>query len=587
MANKLPTFRLTTKVIARHAAGRVVCLDRRADGHVFRLHSERPGPHLNDIVTGSHGVGPSASSLANGPALSIVEIRGVLEQRSGWHDPCSGWTDGHDAIAERMISAFGDGDVVMVIDSPGGAHAGLEEAVRRVRNAKADSGRKVYAIADEQIGSAAYWWAASIADEIYTPASGVVGSIGARAAHQSVAGALKKAGVEVEYFVYPGEGKAAFAPEKPLSDIGRERGQRDVNIAGSAFAKAVEVGRGLTLDEIIALDADCLTGQAAVDAGLADGVASLEDVIAHALAMASEQETSMATNKQGARAEDYEPEEKAAARRSEGDEPEAMEPEDEGDDLDEEDEDDEPEADTNAEPEPEDEDDDLDEEDEDDEPEQGMTARGRRPKRRLGGGSSIAEIVGLRRNASDLAVKTEVRRIVSAMRATMGELDVDSIDGLSGAARAVAQDAKQVAQMRASVRTERRRSNAQERMALAKKLASAGISGFTRGELFIDTVAGGKRSTKLAPEYQEMKLSTFRSFVNRKLANAGPRARRVTPFDVERPDAANAGAPGGLAAAMKNPVVIAAAQRGDGNVEKYAKGYLASFAQRPSGDPAL
>ena len=57
------------------------------------------------------------------PLLTRVDISGPLEQRAGYHDPCSGWTDGHDAIAERLCAAFASGDVLLVVDSPGGAAA--------------------------------------------------------------------------------------------------------------------------------------------------------------------------------------------------------------------------------------------------------------------------------------------------------------------------------------------------------------------------------------------------------------------------------------------------------------------------------
>ena len=45
---------------------------------------------------------------------------------------------------------------------------------------------------------------------------------------------------------------------------------------------------GLTPEFLIELGADMLTGQAAVDAGLADGVASFDEVVAYALQLASE-----------------------------------------------------------------------------------------------------------------------------------------------------------------------------------------------------------------------------------------------------------------------------------------------------------
>ena len=65
------------------------------------------------------------------PSLVRVDLSGPLEQRAGYHDPCGGWSDGHDAIAERLCEAFASGDVLLVVDSPGGAAAGLQQAAAR------------------------------------------------------------------------------------------------------------------------------------------------------------------------------------------------------------------------------------------------------------------------------------------------------------------------------------------------------------------------------------------------------------------------------------------------------------------------
>lgn len=186
-----------------------------------------------------------------------------------------------------------------MVDSPGGAVAGLQQGVARALAAKAAKGRRVTVWADEMIGSAAAWWALCLGDEIYLPSAGQVGSIGARAGHTSIAGALEKEGVVVTYFADPPE-KVSLAPERPLDEVGAARGMRDVKLAADAFRAAVCAGpigirRALTPDGLIALGADMLTGQAAVDAGLADGVATFDEVVAYALAQAGREEATVRT----------------------------------------------------------------------------------------------------------------------------------------------------------------------------------------------------------------------------------------------------------------------------------------------------
>jgi ClpP class serine protease len=226
-----------------------------------------------------------STSPLDEPVLTRVDISGPIESKAGFHGECGGWSDGHDAIAERLCAALELGDVLLVVDSPGGAHAGLQQGVNHVLEYKARYGRRVTGWADEMIGSAAYWWTACVCDEIYGPEAMIVGSIGARAAHQSIAGHLAQEGIAVTYFAST-PGKVAFAPELPLSKLGKARGDRDIQIAFRAFAEAVSTYRGLDYEYIVDLDADALPGQMAADAGLVDGVATFFDVLQYTQALA-------------------------------------------------------------------------------------------------------------------------------------------------------------------------------------------------------------------------------------------------------------------------------------------------------------
>lgn len=295
------TYCLSPKLLSAHAGASVLCLSPGALGQTFRLHATRPGPALNrrpyraagggvewraDLPSGAHhAVKPVEASLVR------VDISGPLEQRAGYHDPCAGWTDGHDAIADRLCAAFAEGDVLLVIDSPGGAAAGTQQHVERAQRAKAKHGRRVTVFGDEMIASGGAWWGLALGDELFLPTQGRIGSIGARGGHLDVSEAMAKDGLKMTYFADPPD-KIAFAMEMPLSAEASRRGNRDVRIIADAFRAGVCAGPvglryGLTPERLIELGADMLTGQAAVDFGLADGVESLEAVTAHALTMTS------------------------------------------------------------------------------------------------------------------------------------------------------------------------------------------------------------------------------------------------------------------------------------------------------------
>ena len=141
------------------------------------------------------------------------------------------------------------------------------------------SGKPVVAYVDEQAASAAYWIAAGVADAIYVPPTGRVGSIGCLAVHVDESGAAEQAGLRYTIIRDPA-GKAAGSPLEPLTDVGRARLTRDVGAATAGFVAAVSARRNIAPEAIRGLDGDMLAGDAAVAAGLADGVSTLERVIA-------------------------------------------------------------------------------------------------------------------------------------------------------------------------------------------------------------------------------------------------------------------------------------------------------------------
>lgn len=307
MAARNPTaYRLTSALVADHVGAGVMCFAVEGLGRRYKLHARRPGRELNcrpfrteagiewraDLPSGAaHKIEPIAAV----PGLVRVEIVGALEQRAGYYDQpngCTGWSDGHDAVADRLCAAFEEGDVLLVVDSPGGAAAEIPANVRRALAVKTKHGRRCIGFGKPMIGSAATWWAMALCDEIFGESDSEFGSIGARGEHLDVSGMMAKEGLVKTYFADPPE-KVALAPEFPLSPVGAMRGNRDVKTAADAFRAAVcasPIGLryGLSPEFLIELGADMLTGEAAHAAGLMDGVAPIEDVTAYALQLASE-----------------------------------------------------------------------------------------------------------------------------------------------------------------------------------------------------------------------------------------------------------------------------------------------------------
>lgn len=207
-----------------------------------------------------------------GPA-TVVSIEGPLECKSCWYD-------GYDAIVDRFREALADettGTVILRINSPGGECAGCFDAVSKMRELAAKSGKRIVAVADEAAYSAAYA-IACVADEIYLSRSAGVGSVGVIAVLADCVGLNEMMGLNV-VVVTAGDRKADGHPDVPLSDEAVASAQEDVDTLAGLFYDLVSSARGIPAASVEALQAATFMGDAALDAGLADGVMTFDEVV--------------------------------------------------------------------------------------------------------------------------------------------------------------------------------------------------------------------------------------------------------------------------------------------------------------------
>ncbi len=269
--------RIDAAALAAAGASSVLALDARALGGAVALaRGEQPAGEVFAVE--------GASSTAQRPAVvGMVRVEGPLAQRA-IADLC-GYVDGYDAIEARLSLALeSDVDgVLMVIDSPGGDVAGLEESVRRMRAAADKSGKRIVAYVDELAASAAYWIASGVADEVVVPAAGHVGSIGCIGAMVDLTGAAEKDGAKWTVVRDPA-GKAAGHPYGPVADVAEERLRGEVKAAASRFYKAVSKRRGMTTSAVRKMNGALFSGADAVANGLADRVGTLEAAARAAIA---------------------------------------------------------------------------------------------------------------------------------------------------------------------------------------------------------------------------------------------------------------------------------------------------------------
>lgn len=236
-------------------------------------------------------LGSSTTPNARKGDLIEVTIRGELEH----HEADAFGGESYEGILKRVEAAmkgdacdgeYADEDefqasppeaVVLVIDSPGGVVAGLNETVAALQRMKAKYEIPIYAYVNEMAASAAYAIACA-ADEVYCPPSAIIGSIGVISTMVSQARKNAKDGYDVRLLT-SGARKADGHLHAPISDDALKVEMRRVNKLALAFFKIASKARGVPVETIQSYEAGIFLGPEAVARGLADGVISFEDFI--------------------------------------------------------------------------------------------------------------------------------------------------------------------------------------------------------------------------------------------------------------------------------------------------------------------
>lgn len=267
------------------ALARPAALDPRHVENVRALRGLRPrGDHPRP--SSSVAAFDAAHTMA-APGVAVVDVRGPLSQRA-WS--CWMWEgDGYDAIRLRMSRALSDPNVqsiVLRIDSPGGEVAGLNEAVRAMRAETSTAGKPVVVYVDELAASAAYALA-TVGDEIVTPESGCLGSIGVILAFTKRDRANEAAGFNT-FVITSGARKADGHPFVAATDEEIAAFQAEVDELAQMFGALVAERRGGDAARWLGLEAACVYGDAAVAYGLADRVGGFEMAVQRAQELVGE-----------------------------------------------------------------------------------------------------------------------------------------------------------------------------------------------------------------------------------------------------------------------------------------------------------
>lgn len=222
-------------------------------------------------------------------SVAIIPIHGVMAKRANLFMQVSGGASS-ELIARDFNRAMNDPAVKSIIihmDSPGGSVDGTQQLAQTIYEARG-KGKKIVCLADGLMASAGYW-SGSAADSIYiADGTTTVGSIGVIASHRDYSQAEKTAGVKTTE-IYAGKYKRIASQYEPLSKEGRQSIQDQVDYLYSVFVGDVAKHRGVNEEKVLADMADgrLFIGQQAVDAGLVDGITTLDALIADLSGQAS------------------------------------------------------------------------------------------------------------------------------------------------------------------------------------------------------------------------------------------------------------------------------------------------------------
>jgi signal peptide peptidase SppA len=208
---------------------------------------------------------------------AIIPLRGYLTKRSCYWWGCTGYDYFADLI-RLAVADFAVDNIVIDCDSPGGEVRGCADCADVVfQSAKI---KPITVVVNDLCASAALW-VASAGSQIVITQLGDMGSIGVMRLRFDYTRQLEREGIGVEVF-RAGAQKAFGSPYLPLTDAERKVGQADVDTSYDSFISAVARNRRVDESRVRNdwADARMFVGQQAVDVGLADRVASFDQVLA-------------------------------------------------------------------------------------------------------------------------------------------------------------------------------------------------------------------------------------------------------------------------------------------------------------------
>jgi capsid assembly protease len=212
--------------------------------------------------------------------VAVIPVVGVLAQKMNMFTEISGGTSYQQLTAQYR--EFRDDPQVKAIvfehDSPGGSVLGLQELAEEILESR--DAKRTIAVVNSECYSASLYLAAACHEIVVTP-SGLIGSIGTIVVHGDYSKMNEMVGFKPTY-ITSSKYKAEANPDTPLGDEALAHLKAMVDTYGEQFEKFVAKGRNVSVSRVREEfgQGRILMAKDAVRVGLADRVATMDDVIA-------------------------------------------------------------------------------------------------------------------------------------------------------------------------------------------------------------------------------------------------------------------------------------------------------------------
>lgn len=245
----------------------------------FRATGQRYTP---DEIQARIGVEAAANrSVTRAPGMvAVLPITGVLQNRASEMMESSGVV-GVNRLQATFRALVNDPEIKAIVldfNSPGGMVAGIAEFWQAIYESRPV--KPIVSVANHMAASAAFDLFTA-AGESYISPSGEVGSVGIVRMHQDLSKMAENEGVKTT-FIHSGRHKVEGNPFEPLSEETRAHLQAESDKFYGMFVERLAKSRGVSRAHVEANfgQGRMLNAKDAVAAGMADGVRSMEQVLA-------------------------------------------------------------------------------------------------------------------------------------------------------------------------------------------------------------------------------------------------------------------------------------------------------------------